>query len=82
MIPEDQRLPSVQAGEQLAPALRTPEAEIPEDPGQVLRSGNDTVPIRDQLLVHLFHAVEGTVVIGDDAVMVEVHVRNIPDGHQ
>jgi hypothetical protein len=81
MIPQNQSLPTVQPGKQLAPALRVPGTEISENPCQVLRVGHNTVPVCDQCLVHLFHAVERTIVIGDDAVIVKVHVGNIPDGH-
>ena len=81
MVPENQCLPSVQPGEQLVPALPIPEAEVSEDPCQVLRIGYDPVPVRNQRLIHLLHAVKGSVVVGDDTVMVKVHIREIPDGH-
>ena len=73
VVTHNQHNPSVELVKEAVPHFSTAKSEVSQVEHQVILA-DDTVPVLDERLVHLFNIAEGTIAVAQDGCVAEVCV--------
>lgn len=74
VVAHNQNNPSVELVKEAVPHFCSSEGEVAQVEDQVILA-DDTIPVLDERLVHLFNIAEGTIAVTQDGCVAEVSVR-------